>query len=84
MNTTSNIDHEIQCLIIIRQPPRPSPASVTYSESDIGATPHKQPLPDDDDASSDTTQKPSDLGDSSDVIFYIVILISINLFFLHT
>lgn len=55
-------------LLLYRQPPRPSPASVTYSESDIGATPQKGPLPDDDDdGSSDTTQKPSDLEDSSGV-----------------
>jgi len=41
---------------------------VTYTESDIGATPHKSPLPDDD-ASSDTTQKPSDLDESTEVSY---------------
>ncbi|XP_048761303.2 protein sidekick-2-like isoform X2 [Ostrea edulis] len=46
-----------------RGPPRPSPASVTYSE-DEGA---KGPLPDsDDDGSSSTTEKPSNLGDSTE------------------
>ena len=48
-----------------RSAPRPSPASVTYTESDYGATPHKSPLPDDD-ASSDTTQKPSDVDESTE------------------
>ncbi|XP_078319648.1 protein sidekick-like isoform X2 [Crassostrea virginica] len=49
-----------------RGPPRPSPASVTYSEDLEGA---KGPLPDsdeDDDGSSSTTEKPSNLGDSSE------------------
>lgn len=50
-----------------RGPPRPSPASVTYSEDLEGA---KGPLPDsdeDDDGSSSTTEKPSNLGDSTEV-----------------
>lgn len=47
-----------------RGPPRPSPASVTYSEDLEGA---KGPLPDsDDDGSSSTTEKPSNLGDSTE------------------
>jgi hypothetical protein len=41
---------------------------VTYTESDYGATPHKSPLPDDD-ASSDTTQKPSDVDESTEVSY---------------
>lgn len=51
--------------LFIRGPPRPSPASVTYSEDLEGA---KGPLPDsDDDGSSSTTEKPSNLGDSTEV-----------------
>lgn len=52
-------------VLFIRGPPRPSPASVTYSEDLEGA---KGPLPDsDDDGSSSTTEKPSNLGDSTEV-----------------
>ncbi|XP_069123043.1 protein sidekick-like [Argopecten irradians] len=49
-----------------RAPPRPSPASVTYSDYDDGAT-AKSVLPDDDDVDDDSsvTEKPSNYGDSS-------------------
>ncbi|OWF40124.1 protein sidekick-like [Mizuhopecten yessoensis] len=48
-----------------RAPPRPSPASVTYSDYDDGAT-AKSALPDDDDDDdiSSVTEKPSNYGDS--------------------
>lgn len=47
-----------------RSPPRPSPASVAYSDDDA-ASAAKPPLPDDDDDDdSSCTEKPSELGDS--------------------
>lgn len=49
-----------------RSPPRPSPASVAYSDDDT-ASGAKPPLPDDDDTASSCTEKPSELGDSSEV-----------------
>ncbi|KAL4239205.1 Protein sidekick-2 [Mactra antiquata] len=51
--------------IYARSPPRPSPASVAYSDDD-GASSVKPPLPDDDDTASTCTEKPSELGDSSE------------------
>ncbi|XP_067672270.1 protein sidekick-2-like isoform X1 [Haliotis asinina] len=47
--------------IYARSPPRPSPASVTYSDDDAVA---KAPLPDDD--CSSITEKPSDFDDSDE------------------
>ncbi|XP_071105902.1 protein sidekick-2-like isoform X1 [Haliotis cracherodii] len=47
--------------IYARSPPRPSPASVTYSDDDAVA---KAPLPDDD--CSSITEKPSDFEDSDE------------------
>ncbi|XP_053380573.1 protein sidekick-2-like [Mercenaria mercenaria] len=51
--------------IYARSPPRPSPASVAYSDDD-SASAAKPPLPDDDDTVSSCTEKPSDIGDSSE------------------
>ncbi|XP_041363510.1 protein sidekick-like isoform X2 [Gigantopelta aegis] len=48
--------------IYARSPPRPSPASVTYSDDDLAMA--KGPIPDD--SSSSITEKPSDLGDSTE------------------
>ena len=75
---SSNITNDIAWLS--RGPPRPSPASVTYSEDLEGA---KGPLPDsdeDDDGSSSTTEKPSNLGDSSEVsTTKLKIIVNMNL-----
>ena len=63
-----------------RAPPRPSPASVAYSDDD-GASSVKPPLPDDDDDDDDSscTQKPSELGDS-DTEVHMLTLFSFHLY----
>ena len=48
-----------------RPPPRPSPASVAYSDDEDAMSMAKPPIPDD--SSSSVTDKPSDLGDSTEV-----------------
>lgn len=53
-----------------RSPPRPSPASVAYSDDDAASS-AKPPLPDDDDDDdSSCTEKPSELGDSDSGVSY--------------
>ncbi|XP_076440901.1 protein sidekick-like isoform X2 [Babylonia areolata] len=49
--------------IYARPPPRPSPASVAYSDDEDAMSMAKPPIPDD--SSSSVTDKPSDLGDDS-------------------
>ncbi|PVD38929.1 hypothetical protein C0Q70_01554 [Pomacea canaliculata] len=50
--------------IYARTPPRPSPASVAYSDDDDAMSTAKPPIPDDSDSS--VTDKPSDLEDSTE------------------
>ena len=53
-----------------RSPPRPSPASVAYSDDDNAST-AKGPLPDDDDDDdSSMTEKPSEFDDSTEVSLF--------------
>ena len=55
--------------IYFRPPPRPSPASVAYSDDEDAMSMAKPPIPDDSSTSS-VTDKPSDLGDSTEVSVY--------------
>ena len=59
-------------IVCFRTPPRPSPASVAYSDDET-ASAAKGPLPDDDDDSS-MTEKPSEFGDSTEVCYCRLII----------